>query len=124
MKLIQLFFFILVLVSIAIASMKTDGYSIEQRIIGSWKENGATITQYAITIDNDSEMVMKSLLIETDSTLCLRDKTSIWNIEKLPNGDLTLPVGHPTIDAFSSYTFYFILKGNKIANLHIKSVEY
>ncbi|KAK5576233.1 hypothetical protein RB653_007374 [Dictyostelium firmibasis] len=123
MKSIQLICAVLFCFAIASASHIRD-CSIEPKQVSSWMENNHVVTQYSVTIYNHSNKVLKSINISTDSTLCLKDSTSIWNIERLSNGDLVLPVGQPTIAAKSSYTFYFILKGSALPNLHIKSVSY
>ncbi|KAN0039520.1 hypothetical protein ACTA71_007315 [Dictyostelium dimigraforme] len=123
MKFIQLVCAVLFCLAIVSANHIKD-CSIEQKQIGSWMENNHVVTQYSVTITNHKNKVLKSINISTDSTFCLKDSTSFWNIERLSNGDLVLPVGQPTISAQSSYTFYLILKGSTHPNLHITSVVY
>ncbi|KAN0027658.1 hypothetical protein ACTFIV_000964 [Dictyostelium citrinum] len=123
MKVIQLICAVLFCLAIASASYDRD-CSIEPKQISSWMDNNHVVTQYSVTIYNHKNRVLKSINIATDSTFCLKDSTSFWNIERLSNGDLVLPVGQPTIAAQSSYTFYFILKGSTHPNLHIRSVVY
>ncbi|KAM9961089.1 hypothetical protein ACTFIW_010265 [Dictyostelium discoideum] len=123
MKFIQLFLAVLFCLAIVSANHIKDA-TIELKQIGSWMENNHAVTQYSATIINHRNQVLKSINIATDSTFCLNDSTSFWNIERLSNGDLVLPVGQPTIAAQSSYTFYFILKGSTQPFLHVMSVVY
>ncbi|KAN0019589.1 hypothetical protein ACTFIU_002805 [Dictyostelium citrinum] len=124
MKLIQIICALLVLTAVVSASVSHRDCSLDTKVLGTWEQDGMTITQYAITIENHTNKMIKSIHIATDRTLTLRDKSSIWNIEKHANGDLTLPVGQPTIAAHSSHTFYCILKGTTRPNLHIKSISF
>ncbi|KAN0038735.1 hypothetical protein ACTA71_000921 [Dictyostelium dimigraforme] len=124
MKLIQIICALLVLAAVATATISHSDCSLDTKVLGSWKQDSTTITQYSITIENHTNKMIKSIHISTDKTLTLRDKSSIWNMEKNSNGDLTLPIGQPTIAAHSSHTFYCILKGTTRPNLHIKSISF
>ncbi|KAK5579239.1 hypothetical protein RB653_008919 [Dictyostelium firmibasis] len=124
MKLIQIICALLVLTAVASATVSHHDCSLDTMVLGSWKQDGMTIIQYAITIENHTNKMIKSIHISTDHTLTLVDKSSIWNIEKQSNGDLTLPVGQPTIAPHSSLTFYCILKGTTRPNLYVKSISF
>ncbi|EAL62768.1 hypothetical protein DDB_G0289363 [Dictyostelium discoideum AX4] len=123
MKLIQIICALLVLTAIASASVSNRDCSLDTKVIGSWKQDGITITQYSITIENHTNKIIKSIHIATDRTLTLRDSSSIWNMEKHSN-ELTLPAGQSTIAAHSSHTFYCILNGTTRPNLYIKSISF
>ncbi|KAF2074118.1 hypothetical protein CYY_004560 [Polysphondylium violaceum] len=99
--------------------------TLTQKVIGTWKDNnGKTFTQYDVTITNHMNRNIKNLIIDTDYTLRLRDNSSIWNVNRLPNNDLTLPSYQPSVNAHASFTFGFILEGTIPANLAIKAVVY
>ncbi|KAM9987843.1 hypothetical protein ACTFIZ_003206 [Dictyostelium cf. discoideum] len=123
MKLIQIICALLLLTAIASASVSNRDCSLDTKVIGSWKQDGITITQYSITIENHTNKIIRSIHIATDRTLTLRDSSSIWNMEKHSN-ELTLPAGQPTIAAHSSHTFYCILNGITRPNLSIKSISF
>ncbi|KYQ99813.1 cellulose-binding domain-containing protein [Tieghemostelium lacteum] len=90
--------------------------------IGQWTTNGCTYTQYDVIVNNNLNRNVKQLFIGTDSTLTLRDNSSIWNVER--SGDnLTLP-HYQDINANASYTFGFIIIGTHQPNLYIKAVVY
>ncbi|EAL73506.1 hypothetical protein DDB_G0268106 [Dictyostelium discoideum AX4] len=119
-----------ILLFIAIVSSKTEKLNkfenciITQKAIGNWEQDGQIITQYSINIFNNSPKIIKSIIISTDYTFCLRDIDSIWNIKLSPNGELTLPSGTNSIDSYSSHIFYFIVFGIEKVNLTMKSITY
>ncbi|KAF2071511.1 hypothetical protein CYY_007172 [Polysphondylium violaceum] len=100
--------------------------TLSQKVIGTWVDgrDGKTYTQYDVTITNHMNRNIKNLIIDTDYTLRLRDNSSIWNVNRLANNDLTLPSYQPSINAHASFTFGFILQGTQPAHLAIKAVVY
>eukprot|EP01132_Coremiostelium_polycephalum_P007509 gene7509-9229_t len=97
------------------------------KFIGSWVDGSRgnkVYTQYDVTISNNSNKNVVYILIGTDSTFKLRDSSSLWNMVRLPSGDLVLPVYQTSINAHASYTFGFILEGSVPANLWIKAVNF
>jgi len=82
-----------------------------------------TYSQYDVTIINNSHKNIEQIIIDTDYTFKLRGN-DLWNMVKLPNGDLILPSYQQTINAKSSYTFGFIIEGSNAPNLDIKAVYY
>ncbi|KAN0028371.1 hypothetical protein ACTFIV_010215 [Dictyostelium citrinum] len=103
--------------------------SLSTKVIGTWVDGSRgnkRFTQYDITITNNLNTNIKQIYIATDYTLRLRDhsNTSIWNVNLLPNGILTLPSYQPSINAHASFTFGFILEGTQPANLNVLSVSF
>ncbi|KAF2073873.1 hypothetical protein CYY_004833 [Polysphondylium violaceum] len=82
-----------------------------------------TYSQYDVIIKNNSHRDIKEIVIDTDSTFKLRGN-DLWNMVKLPNGDLVLPHYQNSINAGASYTFGFIVEGSSAPNLSIKAVYY
>ncbi|EGC34549.1 hypothetical protein DICPUDRAFT_79711 [Dictyostelium purpureum] len=89
------------------------------KIMNQWEVDGKVFTQYDVSISNNLDADISQIYIGTDASLTLRDYASIWNVNRLPNGELTLPGYQPSINKNSTYTFGFILKGNTSANLAI-----
>ncbi|KAK5576330.1 hypothetical protein RB653_007471 [Dictyostelium firmibasis] len=100
--------------------------SLNQYVVSTWTDSVTkqAYTQYNVVITNHLGLDVKNLIIGSDSSLCLRDSTSIWNIQLLSNGNLILPTVQPSINKDSTFTFGFILKGTQRANLFIKAVVY
>ncbi|KAK5577675.1 hypothetical protein RB653_002619 [Dictyostelium firmibasis] len=100
--------------------------SLNQYSVRTWTDSvtGQTFTQFNVEIINHLVVNVKNIVIGSDASLCLRDSSSIWNMQLLSNGNLILPSVQPSINKDNSYTFGFILKGTHKANLYIKAVVY
>eukprot|EP01132_Coremiostelium_polycephalum_P005996 gene5996-7469_t len=97
------------------------------KFIGQWEDGtrgGRTFTQYDVIITNHLGRDITQIYIGSDATLCLRDGNAIWNVNRLPNGVLTLPSYQPSINANASFTFGFIIEGTHIPNLWVIAVKY
>ncbi|EGC34548.1 hypothetical protein DICPUDRAFT_98184 [Dictyostelium purpureum] len=89
-----------------------------------WETEGKRFTQYDVEIRNNLDMDITQIYIGTDASLSLRDYTSIWNVNRLPNGELTLPGYQPSVNKNSSYTFGFIINGDVNPSLEILAVTF
>ncbi|KAK5582925.1 hypothetical protein RB653_004514 [Dictyostelium firmibasis] len=93
--------------------------------MAQWRDNsGVLFTQYDITITNYLNVDITQIFIGTDCTLELRDYESLWNVVRLPNGELTLPSYQHSINKDASYTFGFIVRGDRLPNMAILAVTY
>ncbi|KAM9985413.1 hypothetical protein ACTFIZ_008946 [Dictyostelium cf. discoideum] len=91
-------------------------FSLSTKVIGTWVDGShgnKRFTQYDITITNNLNTNIKQIYLDNDYTLRLRDHSnnSIWNVNLLPNGILTLTSYQPSINAHASFTFGFVLEG-------------
>ncbi|KAN0029462.1 hypothetical protein ACTA71_007591 [Dictyostelium dimigraforme] len=99
---------------------------LNQYPISTWTDSvtGQVYTQINVDIINHLVVDVKKIVIGSDSTLCLRDSKSIWNMQLLSNGDLIFPQVQPSVNKDNVYTFGFIVKGTQKANLYIKAIVY
>ncbi|KAK5582929.1 hypothetical protein RB653_004518 [Dictyostelium firmibasis] len=95
------------------------------RVMAQWNDNsGRRFTQYDVSITNYLDVDITQIFIGTDCTLQLRDYDSLWNVLRLPNGELTLPSYQRSINKNASYTFGFIVVGDRLPNMAILAVTY
>ncbi|KAN0045158.1 hypothetical protein ACTA71_005534 [Dictyostelium dimigraforme] len=93
-------------------------------MVTQWRENGILYTQFNVFINNYLGVEINQIYIGTDCTLQLRDFSSMWNVVRLPNGELTLPSFQTAIGPNASYTFGFIVIGDRLPNMAILAVTY
>ncbi|KAM9996204.1 hypothetical protein ACTFIY_002402 [Dictyostelium cf. discoideum] len=94
------------------------------KCINSWVDCGKTYTQYDVTIVNPTNCNILDIYIGYDYSFRLRDSSSLWNMVRISPGVMTLPSYQESINAHASYTFGFIIEGNRQPNLNILYIRF
>ncbi|GAM18025.1 hypothetical protein SAMD00019534_012000 [Acytostelium subglobosum LB1] len=91
-----------------------------QDVVNRWKQDGIDFVQVSVTVKNIGPVAIKDVLI--DGAELPFTGTDLWNVNRLPNGDIMFPSYQVSLAAGYSFNFGYIARSDSPAHLWIKNI--